>query len=851
MERSMIDDNNKQSANSNIYIEQIAVSDVGRFQYQDGEVTLFQNQLKPSDFFFAPFPHVEPNLTDCNYNDLSGYTELTLAVSLYTTNLLESAERHIKSQNDTCHAKHCGVSLLPTHSIRLIQKGLRTRESKKEYILDSEWHSNAQFRQTIDFIIYTPNMSTCERLKNSITSRCRLSNFEVQYSLLGQQTVARTLEVTTEHVTKTSMYNEIKSQFPSDLQDIIALTDDDYKNLLTETMDQITMNLQVEEGYESIQNLVGINRLLDLQLQYKQVQLTKVNDQLWESLYWTPELTRPDQLSKVLNKVIKQDATDSNKFIYDYSQADEALKQNLKFHDRQKLDKLEKYLAKQSQNITHTTDVDTHVEVETDGSFFNINSESMNPDKDVDVDVQNTNNNNSWNDDLIYYKIDMNRFNGTNNERKNGTTIIVQRKDVKKLLRYLSEHVELEDDIIKPKSIDVTLVKVGSLKSRTKLFSNSVLVKTRMNVHVLPLRCPYVYRDPSLANSWLAKECHRLSNDVNAMRTALNTIRDELNAMNSTINQMENRIYRRLTAIPNIPVNAHWAQNGVVVAGGREQGNSTNQLKNPLGLFIDDDQTIFIADTYNHRIVQWKMGDTNGQVVAGGHGAGNQSDQLNLPIDVLIDKETDSLIICDRENRRVVRWSRRHDTTQGEVLVDNIYCYGLAMDNQRYLYISDTDKHEVRRYQIGDKNGTIVAGSNGRGADLNQLAAPTYIFVDQQQTVYVSEYYNHRVVKWNKGATEGIVVAGGQGEGKALTQLSYPHGLFVDTLGTLYVADTANHRVMRWPKGAQQGTVIPDGNGQGAGANQLNWPRGLSFDRHGNLYVVEEINSRVQRFSIE
>ncbi|CAF1116993.1 unnamed protein product [Rotaria sp. Silwood1] len=245
------------------------------------------------------------------------------------------------------------------------------------------------------------------------------------------------------------------------------------------------------------------------------------------------------------------------------------------------------------------------------------------------------------------------------------------------------------------------------------------------------------------------------------------------------------------------------------------------------------------------------MGDTNGQVVAGGHGAGNQSDQLNLPIDVLIDKETDSLIICDRENRRVVRWSRRHDTTQGEVLVDNIYCYGLAMDNQRYLYISDTDKHEVRRYQIGDKNGTIVAGSNGRGADLNQLAAPTYIFVDQQQTVYVSEYYNHRVVKWNKGATEGIVVAGGQGEGKALTQLSYPHGLFVDTLGTLYVADTANHRVMRWPKGAQQGTVIPDGNGQGAGANQLNWPRGLSFDRHGNLYVVEEINSRVQRFSIE
>ncbi|CAF4311735.1 unnamed protein product, partial [Rotaria sordida] len=152
------------------------------------------------------------------------------------------------------------------------------------------------------------------------------------------------------------------------------------------------------------------------------------------------------------------------------------------------------------------------------------------------------------------------------------------------------------------------------------------------------------------------------------------------------------------------------------------------------------------------------MGDTNGQVVAGGNGEGNRLDQLNYPTNVLIDKETDSLIICG--TGRVVRWSRRSGTTQGEILIDNIDCYGLAMDDQRYLYISDTDKHEVRRYQIGDKNGTIVAGGNGKGAGLNQLNWPTYIFVDQQQTVYVSDNNNHRVMKWNKGAKEGIVVAG-------------------------------------------------------------------------------------------
>ncbi|CAM4850008.1 unnamed protein product, partial [Rotaria magnacalcarata] len=115
----------------------------------------------------------------------------------------------------------------------------------------------------------------------------------------------------------------------------------------------------------------------------------------------------------------------------------------------------------------------------------------------------------------------------------------------------------------------------------------------------------------------------------------------------------------------NIPTNAKWSQNGVTVAGGNGEGSATNQLSYPHGLFVDDNQTVVIADYHNHRIMQWKNGDTtNGQVVAGGNGVGNGLNQLYYPTDVLIDKETDSLIICDRRNGRVVRWSRRSDITQ-------------------------------------------------------------------------------------------------------------------------------------------------------------------------------------------
>ncbi|CAF1460694.1 unnamed protein product [Rotaria sordida] len=234
------------------------------------------------------------------------------------------------------------------------------------------------------------------------------------------------------------------------------------------------------------------------------------------------------------------------------------------------------------------------------------------------------------------------------------------------------------------------------------------------------------------------------------------------------------------------------------------------------------------------------MGDKNGQVVAGGNGQGNRLNQLYCPRDVLIDKETDSLIICDWGNRRVVRWSRRSGTTQGEILINNILGYGLAMDDQRYLCISDRDKHEVSRYQIGDKNGILVAGGNGKDDGLTQLNAPTYIFVDQQQTVYVSDCDNHRVMKWNKGAKKGIVVAGGQGQGNALTQLYHPNGLFVDTLGTIYVTDSSNHRVMRWSKGAKQGTVIAGGNGSGEAANQFKGLCGgfITTEKNETRYIL-------------
>ena len=265
-------------------------------------------------------------------------------------------------------------------------------------------------------------------------------------------------------------------------------------------------------------------------------------------------------------------------------------------------------------------------------------------------------------------------------------------------------------------------------------------------------------------------------------------------------------------------------------------------------MYVDDDQNVYVADQSNHRIVKWKSGATSGQVVAGGNQQGSGAHQLSNPYDVIIDKERDSLIICDTSNQRVIRWPCQNGTS-GEIIISNIYCWSLTMDENGSLYIVDPGKNEVRRYGRGEFEGTVVAGGNKNGKRLDQLYNPQYVFVDRDHSVYVSDCGNDRVMKWMEGAKQGIVVAGGQGKGNGLTQLSCPSGVIVDQLGTVYVADDGNARIMRWSKGATQGSVIVGGNGGGSQSNQLNSPWSLSFDRHGNLYVVDYGNYRIQKFN--
>ncbi|CAF4279037.1 unnamed protein product, partial [Adineta steineri] len=155
-------------------------------------------------------------------------------------------------------------------------------------------------------------------------------------------------------------------------------------------------------------------------------------------------------------------------------------------------------------------------------------------------------------------------------------------------------------------------------------------------------------------------------------------------------------------------------------------------------MFINSSNSVYIADSRNHRIVKWKFNSNTGQIIAGGNGKGNQSNQLNFPSDIVIDKKNNSFIVSDFENKRVIRYFDQNHTNQ-QILISNIACWGLTIDKNGFIYVSDCENNEVRRWKQGDNRGELVAGGNGKGNHLKQLNFPTNIFIDEDYSLYISD----------------------------------------------------------------------------------------------------------------
>jgi DNA-binding beta-propeller fold protein YncE len=142
-----------------------------------------------------------------------------------------------------------------------------------------------------------------------------------------------------------------------------------------------------------------------------------------------------------------------------------------------------------------------------------------------------------------------------------------------------------------------------------------------------------------------------------------------------------------------------------------------------------------------------------------------------------------------------------------------------------------------------------VVGTGTAGPGPWQLNSPSEVFVDDDRAVYIADTNNHRIQKWTYGACSGVTVAGTGTPGAAASQLNSPLAVIVDSNQYMYITDLLNHRIQRWAPGACAGECLVGCSGSGgSGSYQLYYPRSMAFDNQGALYVSDGGNHRVQKF---
>ncbi|CAF3269506.1 unnamed protein product [Rotaria socialis] len=99
------------------------------------------------------------------------------------------------------------------------------------------------------------------------------------------------------------------------------------------------------------------------------------------------------------------------------------------------------------------------------------------------------------------------------------------------------------------------------------------------------------------------------------------------------------------------------AKEGIVVAGGQGEGNALTQLYYPYGIFVDTLGTLYVADSWNDRVMRWTQGyKKQGTVIVGGNGQGGGANQFQYPIGLSFDRHG-NLYVADELNNRVQRFS--------------------------------------------------------------------------------------------------------------------------------------------------------------------------------------------------
>ena len=165
--------------------------------------------------------------------------------------------------------------------------------------------------------------------------------------------------------------------------------------------------------------------------------------------------------------------------------------------------------------------------------------------------------------------------------------------------------------------------------------------------------------------------------------------------------------------------------------------------------------------------------------------------------------------------------------------------------------ISDRSNHRVQWCPSAPPGSpcVTVAGTGVAGGSAVQLNQPVAVRLDERGDLVICDVYNSRVQLCSAGSFGSAcnTVAGVDGYGSGLTQLAVPNGLDLDAAGDYVIAEWNNHCVLLCPASdpGSACNVVADTGGSGSGLQQLRQPGSVTVGATGDYIASDSGNHRV------